>query len=109
MHSGWGRALYGFDTQVEYFAPRYRVLTLDRRGCGQSSRLTHFPPDFHERAAQDALDWMAGLRLDQAIVWGHSDGAVVAAMMGIIQPERVQALILEGSHYYRDKTGSLAF
>jgi pimeloyl-ACP methyl ester carboxylesterase len=49
------------------------------------------------------MDW---LEIERAFLWGHSDGAVIAAIIGFTAPERVRGLILEAFHYYRMKPGS---
>lgn len=46
------------------------------------------------------------LGIDRAVFWGHSDGAVIAAMIGLRSPERCQRLILEAFHFYRNKPAS---
>src|ERR1041384_4897257 len=48
-------------------------------------------------------------QIERAVLWGHSDGAVIAAMIGLTQPARVSGLILEAFHFYRKKPGSREF
>jgi pimeloyl-ACP methyl ester carboxylesterase len=64
------------------------------------------PTDFHYRAASETLTFMDSLDIERAFLWGHSDGAVIAAIIGFTAPERVHGLILEAFHYYRMKPGS---
>jgi pimeloyl-ACP methyl ester carboxylesterase len=54
-------------------------------------------------------DFMDTLGIDRAVLWGHSDGAVIAAFMALNEPERCAGVILEAFHYYRVKEGSLEF
>ena len=42
-------------------------------------------------------------------MWGHSDGAVIAVLMALNEPDRFAGVILEAFHYYRVKDGSRAF
>jgi pimeloyl-ACP methyl ester carboxylesterase len=52
---------------------------------------------------------MDSLGIERASFWGHSDGAVIAAILGFTAPERVNGLVLEAFHYYRLKPSSRQF
>jgi pimeloyl-ACP methyl ester carboxylesterase len=65
--------------------------------------------DFHYRAALETLSLLDSLAIERAFLWGHSDGAVIAAIIGFTAPERVRGLILEAFHYYRMKPRSREF
>jgi pimeloyl-ACP methyl ester carboxylesterase len=110
LHGGWGYGIYPFDRQVAAFASEYRILIPDRSGYGHSTRVSgDMPVDFHQRAAAETFSFLDALGIERAHLWGHSDGAVIAAMMGLTVPERCSAAILEAFHYLRRKTGSRAF
>ena len=81
----------------------------DRTGYGKSSKQAIWSLDFHQRAAEEMLAFLDALGIAHAIVWGHSDGAVIAAWMGLKAPERCRALILESLHYLRVKPRSREF
>jgi pimeloyl-ACP methyl ester carboxylesterase len=109
LHGGWGYEVYPFDRQIEALGGQYRILIPDRSGYGQSARITTLPPDFHRHAAQETMQVMDALEIEQAVLWGHSDGAVIAALMGLSMPSRFSGLVLEAFHYTRAKTGSVDF
>jgi 3-oxoadipate enol-lactonase len=110
LHGGWGYELYPFDYQLREFESHFRVLIPDRSGYGHSTRVTgDMPLDFHRRAAAETLAFLDALGIEQAALWGHSDGAVIAAMIGMTKPERCECLILEAFHYLRRKPGSRTF
>ena len=110
LHGGWGYAVYPFDRQIEAFQSEFRILIPDRLGYGHSTRVTgDMPLDFHSRAAAETTAVLDSLGLDRAILWGHSDGAVIAAMIGLASPDRCECLILEAVHYLRRKPGSRPF
>jgi pimeloyl-ACP methyl ester carboxylesterase len=67
------------------------------------------PLDFHSRAATETMQFLDALGIERAALWGHSDGAVITAMLGLAAPQRCERLILEASHYLRKKPGSRAF
>jgi len=56
------------------------------------------PMDFHQRAAQETLAFLDALGIERAAFWGHSDGAVIGAMLGMRAAERCESLILEAFH-----------
>jgi pimeloyl-ACP methyl ester carboxylesterase len=110
LHGGWGYGVYPFDQQVAAFETQFRILIPDRSGYGHSTRLTgEMPLDFHRRAAFETFSFLDALGIGSAILWGHSDGAVIATMMGLAAPERCKGLVLEAFHYLRRKPGSRSF
>ncbi len=110
LHGGWGYGLYPFDRQIAEFDSQFRVLIPDRSGYGHSTQISgEMPLDFHRRAAQETFFFLDALGIESAILWGHSDGAVIAAMMGLIAPERCASVILEAFHFLRRKPGSRSF
>ncbi|HTQ59519.1 MAG TPA: alpha/beta hydrolase [Candidatus Solibacter sp.] len=110
LHGGWGYRLYPFDRQIEAFKSEFRILIPDRSGYGKSTRAGgEMPLDFHRKAAAETIAFLDGLGIERAILWGHSDGSVIAAMAGMAAPERCEALILEAFHYLRRKPGSRSF
>jgi len=110
LHGGWGYGLYPFNRQIAEWESRFHILIPDRSGYGSSTRVTgEMPPDFHRRAALETFSFLDALGIKSAILWGHSDGAVIAAMMGLIAPERCASLVLEAFHFLRRKPASRSF
>ncbi len=109
LHGGWGYEAYPFDRQIEVFQDSHRILIPDRTGYGKSLKIADFPVDFHRRAAEETRLFLDALEIEKAVLWGHSDGSVIAAMMAIEWPDRVSGVILEAFHYYRVKPGSQDF
>ena len=109
LHGGWGYEIYPFGRQIAALAVHHRVVIPDRTGYGQSGRLERQATDFHHRAAAETFALIDALALDRPIVWGHSDGAVIALLMGLADPDRVSGLILEAVHFLRSKPGSREF
>jgi len=110
LHGGWGYGIYPFDQQIAAFASRYRILIPDRSGYGHSARVTgEMPLDFHRRAALETFSFLDALGIENSVLWGHSDGAVIAAMMGLAATERCACIVLEAFHYLRRKPGSRSF
>lgn len=110
LHGGWGYGAYPIARQIEALSGQARIVIPDRSGHGRSSKLSkQLPTDFHQRAAEETLLVLDALGIERAIFWGHSDGAVIAAKIGLKAPERCVLLILEAFHFYRDKPASRSF
>jgi|SRR5271166_2709796 len=110
LHGGWGYGVYPIDRQIEALGGEVRFVIPDRSGYGRSSRLTRQASiDFHRRAASETLLVLDALGIESAVLWGHSDGAVIAAMIGMMAPQRCAHVILEAFHFYRNKPGSQSF
>jgi pimeloyl-ACP methyl ester carboxylesterase len=110
LHGGWGYGVYPFDRQIEAFQSDYRILIPDRSGYGHSTRVPgEMPLDFHRRAARETIAFLDALGIGRAVFWGHSDGAVISAMIGLEASERCECLILEAFHLLRRKPGSRSF
>ncbi len=108
LHGGWGYDIYALDAQAQTIKD-FRVLIPDRSGYGRSTKPAIFGPDLHKRAAEETLQFLNALNVRRCIFWGHSDGAVIAAMLGISEPGRCLGLVLEAIHYDREKISSRSF
>jgi pimeloyl-ACP methyl ester carboxylesterase len=109
LHGGWGYEAYPFDEAIAALAPAHRVLAPDRVGYGRSGRIPALPRGFHRLMAEETLAVMDALGVRRAALWGHSDGAVIAAHMAFLAPERVAAVVLEALHFFAFKRSSVEF
>jgi len=80
-------------------AEHYRVIAFDRPGFGYSERprTTVWTPDRQARLLHHALQ---ALKVDSAIVVGHSWGTLVALSLGLQVPDFVRGLVLVSGYYY---------
>jgi pimeloyl-ACP methyl ester carboxylesterase len=113
LHGGWGYEIYPLSAQ-QVSIPGVQVVIPDRSGYGRSSKAARFNSDFHRLAAAETLAFLDALDIRQCILWGHSDGAVIAAWIGLMAPQLspklvLDGLILEALHYYRIKPHSIDF
>lgn len=98
-----GNGVYARDFEtsgvVAALAERYRVIAFDRPGYGYSERprSTLWTPDAQARLLHHALQ---ELKVDSAIVVGHSWGTMVAMAMGLQVPDFVRGLVLLSGYYY---------
>ncbi|MBA3458615.1 MAG: alpha/beta fold hydrolase [Deltaproteobacteria bacterium] len=104
LHGGWGHAFYPLEP-----VPGHRLLIPDRTGYGRSPRIADFPRPFHAAAQGEHERFLDALGISRCALWGHSDGAVIAARMAIANPSRYSAVVLEALHLDRVKPASRAF
>lgn len=76
----------------EGLGKKYRVISVDLRGRGQSDKPTEgYTMKDH---AQDILGLMDGLGIERCIIGGHSFGALLTFYMAIHHTERLEKLLL---------------
>jgi pimeloyl-ACP methyl ester carboxylesterase len=107
LHGGWGYDIYPIDTAT--LSSAHSLVVPSRSGYGRSSSLEAFPSEFHYCAVIETLAVLDVLGIERAVWWGHSDGAVIAAMAAIHAPLRVEAVILEALHHFAAKPRSRSF
>ncbi|HEY0482744.1 MAG TPA: alpha/beta fold hydrolase [Kofleriaceae bacterium] len=108
LHGGWGYEFYPFDAQIAAL-PERRFVIPDRTGYGRSPRLAALPPRFHLAAAVEHEATLDALGIERCAIWGHSDGAVIAAIMALRRPSRITGIVLEALHVDRVKPRSRQF
>jgi pimeloyl-ACP methyl ester carboxylesterase len=109
LHGGWGYEIYPFDRQIEALGSSYGFVIPDRSGYGGSGKLEALPTDFHHRAAEETRAVVDALGLERPVLWGHSDGAIIALLFGLAAPDRTAAAIVEATHYFKVKPASRSF
>ena len=92
---GLGDNLNIWFNQVPIFLQRYRVLTYDVRGFGDSDK----PPGEYtaELFAQDLKDLLTALGIDRSIIVGFSMGGVIAMRFALDYPEMARAIVVASS------------
>jgi pimeloyl-ACP methyl ester carboxylesterase len=109
LHGGWGYDIYPFDRQIAALDAAHRIVAPDRTGYGGSSAIDDLPADFHQRAAEETICVLDALGLDKPVLWGHSDGAIIALRIGLMAPARIAGVIAEATHFFRRKPASRPF
>ena len=89
LHGGLANANY-WGHQVPVLAERYRVIVMDSRGHGRSTRDER--PYGYELMASDVLGLMDFLKIPKAAVVGWSDGAILGLEIAIRHPARLSKL-----------------
>ena len=105
LHGGWGYDAYPFDRQIAALASRHRIVIPDRTGYGRSEPIDALATDFHRSAAEETLAVIDALRLDRPILWGHSDGAIIALLIGLQAPDRIAGADRRGDALLQTQAG----
>ena len=107
LHGGWG---YGFYPHADAIAKLdRRFLIPDRTGYGGSPHIAELPPKFHLAAAIETEKFLDALGVQRSVLWGHSDGAVIATILALRDPERYAGIVVEAIHLDREKPRSRDF
>jgi pimeloyl-ACP methyl ester carboxylesterase len=107
LHGGWG---YGFYPHADAVAALDRRFVIpDRTGYGKSPHIAALPPKFHTAAAVETESLLDALGIDRCVLWGHSDGAVIATLLALRVPDRYAGLVVEAIHLEREKPRSREF
>lgn len=111
LHAGWGHGAYPFDAQADALGREgFRCLAPDRSGHGRSAPpLDGLPRGFHAHAAAETRLLLDALGVERALLWGHSDGAVIAALLALDDPARFPGIVMEAAHLWKRKPASRAF
>ena len=89
LHGGLANSKY-WGNQVAVLARTYRVIVMDSRGHGRSTRDER--PYGYDLMASDVLALMDFLKLPKAAIVGWSDGAILGLDIAIHHPERLTKL-----------------
>ncbi len=101
LHGGLGNSDH-WSNQVPALAEHFRVIAIDSRGQGRSTRTR--APVSYDAMAHDVIAVMDKLELPRASIVGWSDGGEIALKIAIEHPDRVDHLFVFGTNY--DVNGS---
>ena len=89
---GLGSSLLDWEEQVSYFSKRYKVITLDLRGHGKTSK-PKGPYSIH-LFADDVAGLLKALEIDSTHIVGLSMGSATGFHLAINYPEVVKTLVV---------------
>lgn len=119
VEQGSGRPLvlvHGLGAQLRNFtyalaghlAVNFRVICIDRPGCGYSTRPAQVPASLSGQA-DTVAKLLAELGLEKPIIVGHSYGGAVALALAVNHPDSVGALALVAPLTHAQKEAPAAF
>jgi pimeloyl-ACP methyl ester carboxylesterase len=89
LHGGLANANY-WGNQVRALSSQYRVIVMDSRGHGRSTR--NDQPYGYDLMASDVIGVMDFLNIPKAAIVGWSDGAIIGLDIALHHPERLTKL-----------------
>ena len=89
---GHGSSSRDWEYQVDYFAKDYRVITVDVRGCGKSSKPTG-PYSLH-LFAEDIAALLETLEIGAVHVVGISMGGMIAFELALGYPQLMKSMVV---------------
>ena len=89
LHGGLANSNY-WGNQVPVLAKHYRVIVMDSRGHGRSTRDEQ--PYGYDLMASDVIALMDYLKIQKAAIVGWSDGAILGLDIALYHPERLTKL-----------------
>lgn len=95
---GQDTATWGF--QISEFSDQFRVIVFDNRDSGKSSSCSEIYTT--ETMAQDTIGLMDYLGIDRVNLLGISMGGMIAQQVALMDPERVNSLILASTTSWGD-------
>lgn len=83
-------------------ATQCNLMVYDRLGYGKSDPMaTHVRANnYMEQEADLFNDLLAALQIEEAILFGHSDGGTISLLTASKYPERIKAVICEAGHIF---------
>ena len=82
-----------FNKAIPLLAQKFTVYTIDSRGHGKSSAASEF---HYAEMAQDIHEFICGLDIENPIVYGFSDGGIIALLLAIHYPGSISQIIASG-------------
>ncbi len=95
--AGLGYDRWMWHKMVPYLAERFRVITFDNRGVGDSDKPTG--PYTAQMLAEDTAALLQALEIEQAVILGHSMGGYIAQALALSRPDRVYKLVLSATNF----------
>ncbi|MGE3872374.1 MAG: alpha/beta fold hydrolase [Parvibaculaceae bacterium] len=95
LHGGLGNSEY-FGGQVPELAKQYKVIAMDSRGHGRSTRDAE--PYSYALMAKDVIALMDYLKIDKASIVGWSDGGIIGLDIAMNYPDRLDRLFAFGAN-----------
>jgi pimeloyl-ACP methyl ester carboxylesterase len=89
---GWTFDRTMWSPQVPELSQYFTTITYDRRGCGESGS----KPDLREEL-NDLNDLLDHLAIDSSYILGMSQGGRIALRYSMNHPDRIKAIILQGT------------
>ena len=82
-----------FDQSIVLLEKNFTVYALDSRGHGKSTPVSEL---HYEEMAEDVYEFICKLQLEKPIVYGFSDGGIIALLLEINHPNLLSQMVISG-------------
>jgi pimeloyl-ACP methyl ester carboxylesterase len=97
IHGFAGTPTSDFAEQLPAWRHRYSVLAPHLHGYGHSTPRQSYSPQYYHEDVEDLVELLDMLGLEQVLVAGFSDGAIVSLLLSALHPSRVKAVAALGA------------
>lgn len=93
MLHGSGEDCTIFKKAITVLEKHFTVYAIDTRNHGKSSKVSEL---HYDDMAQDVYEFICGLNLEKPIVYGFSDGGIIALILALKHQEILERIIISG-------------
>lgn len=97
MLHGNGESHRIFDRAVKLLEKEFEVYAIDTRGHGESSKVAEF---HYDDMCEDVAGFIEALELEKPIVYGFSDGGIIALLLAMKYHNNISQIIVSGANLY---------
>ncbi|CAF3273212.1 unnamed protein product [Rotaria socialis] len=91
---GFPECWYTWRYQMKYFSKNYRVVAIDQRGYGLSSKPSEVSNYAADKLARDIADIIEQLGYKSCVLVGHDWGAIISWTCAMLYPKLIDKLII---------------
>ena len=100
---GNGGSIASAGQHLPFFAQKYQVIAIDSRAQGKS--IDNDTDLSYELMASDINALLDELKIDSALIWGQSDGAILALVLALNHPKKVKKAVAFAANVLPDTIG----
>lgn len=90
---GNNESLKIFDKATDVLSEKYTVYAIDSRGQGESAKADVY---HYKDMANDVINFIEVMNIDKPVIYGFSDGGIIALMIAITRGDLVDKIIISG-------------
>ncbi|UJR37562.1 hypothetical protein I4U23_030263 [Adineta vaga] len=106
---GFPECWYTWRYQMKYFSEKYRVVAIDQRGYGLSSKPSSISDYKVELLARDVADVIEQLGYKSCVLVGHDWGAIVSWTVAMLYPTLINKLVIMNVPHPKAFEANLSF
>lgn len=97
IHGFAGTPTSDFAEQLPVLRKEYALLAPHLHGYGRSTPRQNYSPEYYREDVEDLIALLDMLEIEQTLVAGFSDGAIVGLLLSALHPARVKAVAVLGA------------